>query len=437
LLLLLLLRLQGLATCPRAAVVGTAVGSVGDVYCRRLFGKQLANEGDKKGVSDVDVTFLCVPIKVQEMSQQQQQHLDSQLQMLEQQLGQSASKNDVSRLEKKVDALHEGLSAVLKLLTQRAHPDSSSAVAAEGPHKRARAEPAAPTALAPLDDNEIFGSVLSYVGLGEYFYVAGVCRRWRGCYISFCHANARANDTYKLRSLREAVVSTAARLQRALHNGATLAVLDAEAVRSTGASLAHTIASRSLEPIAVLSLLRVYGYQWDSDLYVAAAEQGNLHLIKWLHQVQCPIAKVGDIALNCCKCMSSTAVSILQWLHALQPEWFDEEHDGDSANKTWLLYVAGGYGNLALMQWLRCELKTNWPDLDDIIYSDDSACTIVPEWNVKAVIWALEHGLKFEFDCSKLDPEKQTEKLFRDEAAVLWRWLHKERNRHRCTCSNA
>ena len=65
------------------------------------------------------------------MSQQQQQHLDSQLQMLEQQLGQCASKNDVSRLEKKVDALHEGLSAVLKLLTQRAHPDSSSAVAAE------------------------------------------------------------------------------------------------------------------------------------------------------------------------------------------------------------------------------------------------------------------------------------------------------------------
>jgi hypothetical protein len=341
-----------------------------------------------------------------------------------------------TQLNSKVDALQDGLSAVVKLLTQVANfqAQSSTSAAVEVPCKRARTELAS-SAVSPLDDNEIFGSVLSYVGFGEYFFVAGVCRRWRGAYISFCYANTKAAETRKLRTLRRAVITTAARLQLALHNGATLAVLDAEAVRSSYASLANSIPRRSLEPIAVLTLLRVYGYQWDSDLYIAAAEEGNLELIKWLHQVQCPEVPFKGIALRCCGCMSSSAVSILQWLHSLQPEWFNEIKDG-IANKTSLLYSAGEYGNLALVQWVRCELNAQWPDAEDIIYNDDEG-TIVPCWEVEAVIWALDNGFDFEFECSKLDIEKYTNPVYRADALMLWQWLHKESNRHRCTCSNA
>jgi hypothetical protein len=53
------------------------------------------------------------------------------------------------------------------------------------------------------------------------------------------------------------------------------------------------------------------------------------------------------------------------------------------------------------------------------------------------VIWALDNGLEFEFECSKLDPEKHADEISKDDATVLWQWLHKESNRHRCTCSNA
>jgi hypothetical protein len=69
-------------------------------------------------------------------------------------------------------------------------------------------------------------ALLSYVGFGEYFFVAGVCRRCRGAYISYCHTDAPAYEKHKLRTLREAVISTAARLQVALNNGAKLTDLD-------------------------------------------------------------------------------------------------------------------------------------------------------------------------------------------------------------------
>jgi hypothetical protein len=275
--------------------------------------------------------------------------------------------------------------------------------------------------------------VLGYVGFGEYFYVAGVCRRWRGryiyIYISFCHAEAPAAEKHKLRTLREAVVSTAARLQLALNNGAKLTELDKE---TFSASLAYTVTNSSLEPIAVLSLLRVYGYQWDSDLY-AAAEADYLELIKWLHQVQCPIPAADKLAYTCCSHTLPTGVSILQWLHSVQPEWFNEAL-GQTPNKTWLLKVAGESSDLPVMQWLLRDLKARLPPIADVICNED-ICTGVPAWRVGAALWALENGLQFELDCSKLDAEKHTNLYDKANAIVLWQWLHKESNRHRCTCS--
>eukprot|EP00953_Heterococcus_sp_UTEX-ZZ885_P018733 10466-Heterococcus_DN1.PRE.4 len=348
---------------------------------------------------------------------------------------------DVQKLNSKVDALQHNLSAVVQLLTKRAHPErsSSSSAVTVAPAsaqlcKRTRPEAASPAS--PFDDNEILGTVLSFVGYGEYFYVAGVCRQWRGRYISFCHAQAPANEKHKLRTLRRAVILTAARLQLALHCGATMTVLEKAPDMSRFFSLAYTVANSSLEPIAVLSLLRVYEYQWDSDLYVAAAGEGNLELIRWLQQVQCPIAAADKIAYECCGCMSTAAVSILQWLYALQPEWFNDIDADNVVNKTALLNIAGDDGNFVVMQWLRCELSAEWPSGAEIICNDNE-CTIIPQWDAEAVVWALDNGLQLEFECSKLDPEKQSVNWRKTEAVVLWQWLHKESNRHRCTCGNA
>jgi hypothetical protein len=113
------------------------------------------------------------------------------------------------------------------------------------------------------------------------------------------------------------------------------------------------------------------------------------------------------IANRCCSRNSCTDVSILQWLCSQRPEWFNSVDGSDHlANKTALLSMASEYCNFAVSQWLRCELNAEWPAIEGIICNEDD-CTIIPDWPAEAVVWALDNGLEFEFDCSKLDPEKQ------------------------------
>jgi hypothetical protein len=159
--------------------------------------------------------------------------------------------------------------------------------------------------------------------------------------------------------------------------------------------------------------------------------------MKWLQQVQCPLPPPARIAFSCC---GHTDVSILQWLQSVQPQWFNNraEGNGNIVNKTWLLNIAAEYGDLAVMQWLRCELHAQYSAVAEIICDGNlEELIIVPDWNVEAAIWALENGLQFEFECSNLDPEKHTSPYHKANATLLWQWLHKESNRHRCTCSNA
>jgi hypothetical protein len=279
--------------------------------------------------------------------------------------------------------------------------------------------------------------VFSYVGYGEYFYIAAVCRKWRGAYISLCHKLAKANETHKLRTKCRAIVVTAARLQLALNNGAELAQL-APFAREWPyfGKLGDAVVRWSLKTTANLTLLRVYGCAWEESIYDCAAAHDRLELMQWLHQVKCPLPPLRNLTYSCA--CSSTALSILQWLHSLQPEWFNklDDYDDKLVNKAVLLDIIGDYGNLAVMQWLRCDLKTKWPSVAEIICNVNWR-TIFPTWPAQAVIWALDNGLEFKFECSKLDPERQEGEKHKQDAAALWQWLHKESNMHRCTCSSA
>jgi hypothetical protein len=177
-------------------------------------------------------------------------------------------RTSTAQLNSKVDALQEGLSAVLRILEQQAPHQNTAVAASQGPCKRARAESS--VAASPLDNSEIFDAVFSYVGYGEYFYVAAVCRKWRGAYISHCHKFAKANKTHKLRTKCRAIVVTAARLQLALNNGADVAQLSPSAREwPYSGKLGDAVVCWSLEPIAVLTLLRVYGYAWRKAYTIA------------------------------------------------------------------------------------------------------------------------------------------------------------------------
>jgi hypothetical protein len=57
----------------------------------------------------------------------------------------------------------------------------------------------------PLENNVILDIVFSYVGIGDYFYTAAVCRNWRGRYITLCCSTAspqphKLYTSYKVQS---------------------------------------------------------------------------------------------------------------------------------------------------------------------------------------------------------------------------------------------
>eukprot|EP00953_Heterococcus_sp_UTEX-ZZ885_P003795 2561-Heterococcus_DN1.PRE.2 len=132
-----------------------------------------------------------------------------------------------------------------------------------------------------LARNEVLDTVFGLVGVGDYYYVAGVCRNWRGRYLTLCEQTTQKKHL-KFNTSRKNIVMTAARLQLALDDGGTI-----EQLAKSEWNLADAIVNKSVEPIAVLSLARVYGLQWGESLTQTAAWDEKFELLKWL--IKCPL----------------------------------------------------------------------------------------------------------------------------------------------------
>jgi hypothetical protein len=112
---------------------------------------------------------------------------------------------------------------------------------------------------------KLLDSVFSYVGVGDYFFAAGVCRRWRGSYIKLCYNEAAADQADKLRTTYSSAFMTAARLQLAFRNG-----LEAEMLHHHE-GLADVIVKNSLEPIEALTVAKTYDMRYPDDIAIDAA----------------------------------------------------------------------------------------------------------------------------------------------------------------------
>jgi hypothetical protein len=142
----------------------------------------------------------------------------------------------------------------------------------------------------PLDKDELLDAVFTYVGVGEYFFAAGVCRRWRGRYIKLCYNKAAlAVKVDKLRTSFKSAIVTAARLHLALTGSNSLTIAELQANDNT---LAKQITRYALDPIAVLTLARVRELTWTTWLCEGAACNNKLELLKWLRESGCPWEEV-------------------------------------------------------------------------------------------------------------------------------------------------
>jgi hypothetical protein len=236
-----------------------------------------------------------------------------------------------------------------------------------------------------LSNNEVLDIVFSFVGRGDYYYIAGVCRNWRGRYMKLCHASAEKSKHMTKRKLRtscHSFLETAARLQLALDNGLTIAKLN-DAATSTADAIVYS----SLEPIAVLSLARVHGLVWQDALTEAAASAQHYELLEWLFKCGCSWDEetVIDDAYY------TNDFEHLKRLRAITGPWC-----GGPLEE--MLLRAASNNQLEQTIWFREECDIDWPaSFYDHRFFEQC-------WSLRCVQWALANGCTWgEWRCQHLD----------------------------------
>jgi hypothetical protein len=327
------------------------------------------------------------------------------------------TKQQLALLTQTVSAIH----AKLFETTVTAHDSSSTTAVHEIQHRHQRAR--ANTDHIPAK-NEVLDTVFSFVGVDHYYYVAGVCRNWRGRYMQLCAQTA--TNMNKFNTSQRSVTVTAARLQLALDNGLTIDKLAADEP-----GLADSITQQSLEPIAVLTLARVYGFQWCEELAIAASYCKKYELLQWLIRCGCPWGVVAIAA----GAFRTYDVAHMTKIRAITGPW--------PAN---LLRVqlcdAALFDKLDTVKWLR-EQGVAWPERFCNTNTGEN-------WSLKCVQWAIANGSTWlvwrcqdleshHYECRSdgpvhIDNTCSDIHCYRKHAQELFAWAHK--NGCPCTCAH-
>jgi hypothetical protein len=112
----------------------------------------------------------------------------------------------------------------------------------------------------PLDKNDVLDTVRSFVGICEHLYVGGVSRKWRDRYLILLSRSKPMQPTRgSFYTAYGSVLNSAARFRWAINNKLRLASL---LHKPRQMFFAHTVATQSLDPTAVMRVARVHGLQW-------------------------------------------------------------------------------------------------------------------------------------------------------------------------------
>jgi Ankyrin repeats (many copies) len=228
----------------------------------------------------------------------------------------------------------------------------------------------------PLDKHEVLDTVFSYVGIGDYFYTAAVCRLWRVRYLNLCYSEAeKRSKTKRTRSkcttsYRSALM-TASRLHLALKDTLTV-----EQLQASAQAFAENIVRYSLEPIPVLSLLKLHDLEWHTALCYAAAFYGKLKLIRWLLECGCQWHE-RTVLRNA---IGIGYLDMLKWLQEATGPW-------PNGLKKPMLWIAGHRNYLNIVQWLYAQ-GTPWPiKLYSTAEYHNKPVNVC--WTARVVKWAL------------------------------------------------
>eukprot|EP00953_Heterococcus_sp_UTEX-ZZ885_P040419 20662-Heterococcus_DN1.PRE.3 len=271
------------------------------------------------------------------------------------------------------------------------------------------------TADLPFDRDDILDHVFSFVGGGDHLYIGGVCRRWKGRYIQYCAQSSSAEVNKKLVTSHRNVFVTESRLQLALNSGLTV-----EGRTFDSWSRADLICYHSCEPEKVMTLLRVHGVPWSTDLCNSAAFNNKLALLQWLHAHSCPW-QAESVLRNA---SAGGSIAMLGWLVTVTPPW-------SSDTKQTMLTIAANYSRLAAVQWLAAQGALRSDSFShELGYKKLRVC-----WTVLAVQWALAQGSGWlDWKCEDYAADKYGLINLQQQAVELLEWAHA--NGCPCTCGH-
>jgi hypothetical protein len=213
--------------------------------------------------------------------------------------------------------LCESVSAIQARLfskTDAAQNSVCTAAASAVQHRQQRAR-ITQDAVPMLARDEVLDAIFIFVGIGEYYYVAAVCRNWRGRYLQLC-SQLETGTILRFKTCAASIATTAARLQLALDNGLSIELLEKSQWR-----VSSSIVCCSLEPIAVLTLARVYGLQWNPLLTFYAAVHKKYELLRWLHKCGYPL----DLRLIINDADANSNLEHMKQIRALTGPWPAEQ----------------------------------------------------------------------------------------------------------------
>eukprot|EP00953_Heterococcus_sp_UTEX-ZZ885_P006165 3788-Heterococcus_DN1.PRE.2 len=272
----------------------------------------------------------------------------------------------------------------------------------------------------PLGKHEVLDTVFSYVGIGDYFYTAAVCKFWRVRYLKLCYSEAETQSNAKHAQSKcttcyRSALMTAPRLQLALKGTVTV-----EQLQATTGAFAENVIRYSLEPVEVLSLLKLHDLEWNSALCDAAVFCGKIALLQWLHECGCPWHERTVLRYA----IGRGDLDMLKWLQEATGPW-------PTGLIKSMLWIAGHRNYLHIVQWLHAQ-ETAWPKkLYGTAEYHNKPVNVC--WSARVVKWALAHGCSWgDWQCQQLAPQRYSEGFFRDMAVELFAWAHE--NGCPCTC---
>jgi hypothetical protein len=166
----------------------------------------------------------------------------------------------------------------------------SNASTAAGKSKRNKLVPESDAAHAVQRTN--LQLILQHVGPGDWFYMAGVSRRWQQLYRQLCEEHAKQQRTWVWRDGKRSSVPpvepTATHHTRAFASLERLQLACSFDLALNSVKCLPVQASRAADKRTLL-WARKQGLPWCEALCEGAAAVGRLHMLLWLHsEQQCP-----------------------------------------------------------------------------------------------------------------------------------------------------